>query len=531
MTASERLAEIVIDRCLAIGVSEFVVCAGSRNSPLLLEILSRTESGEVRHWSFFEERSAAFFALGRCRKLGAPVAVVTTSGTAAAELLPAVIEAHYQRAPLLCITADRPKSFRGTGAPQAIEQAGLFGEYARASWDIEAEDLSIANWDRHGPAHLNVCLNEPLLSEAPRSRLRKNVDVGALSRAATERPRPRLKEVISPTRLLVMLGSLTPKQRPEALEFLKNLTCAVILADATSGLLNHADLRNRTLFGGEAIFKTWRPHSVLRIGGVPSFRFWRDLEDLPEIPVVSVLCGGFSGLARESSVVDSFDEIDFYSLSTEIGSPVLELDQKRAHQLIVKMNKSDWSAEPCVIHALACAIPDNSLVFLGNSLPIREWNLTAGRESYRFEIFGNRGANGIDGNLSTFLGLASGPDVDEAWGIFGDLTTMYDLSAPSVLQQLPESTRLRIVVINNGGGKIFSRLSALAGLPDSQKAVIENHHEIRFGAWAEMWGLAYQLVPGGAKIPEELPDRVVIELRPDAEQTEAFWREYQAIDA
>ena len=538
MTKSEELAEIVVDRCLEIGVREFVVCAGSRNSPLVLELLRRGD--EVRVWSFFEERCASFFGLGRSRALGAPVAVVTTSGTAAAELFPAVIESHYQRTPLLCITADRPRSFRGTGAPQAIEQAGMYGGYVSASWDIEADfivagydganvfwddsdEFTLTNWDGYGPAQLNVCFCEPLLSaerrDRSRSGIRENFDhpqAEILTNSAT----------ISPTRLLVMLGSLTQQQQPLVLDFLTQQFDAVILADATSGLLNHEDLSKRTLFGGEGILKTWRPESVLRIGGVPSCRFWRDLEDLSDIPVVSALSGGFSGLARESTLVDSLDQIQIGSLSSEFGQHVLSLDVKRAYSLVRAINQHP-AAEPAMIHNLSCEIPRGSLVFLGNSMPIREWNLTAARESHKLSIFANRGANGIDGNLSTFLGLAA--DVDEAWCVIGDLTALYDLAAPAILQQLPTATKLRIVIINNGGGRIFSRLPVLGDLSNEQKAVTENHHDVRFGAWAEMWGLAYQVVTGGGEYPENLPDRLVLELRPDAEQTEAFWRDYHAL--
>ncbi|MEM7014005.1 MAG: thiamine pyrophosphate-binding protein, partial [Verrucomicrobiota bacterium] len=324
MTKSEELAEIVIDRCLEIGITEFVVCAGSRNSPLVLDILSLGD--EVRVWSFFEERCAGFFALGRSRALEKPVAIVTTSGTAAAELLPAVIEAHYQAVPILCITADRPKSFRGTGAPQAIEQLNLYGDYVVASWDIEADFIVAGydgagvfwddgdrfhlwkDWNGGGPAHLNVCFDEPLLSSerTPRKRsgIRQNSvewpkDVAADETLASS-------ATIPAEGLLVIVGALTPRQRLLVSKFLNNHWDVLVLADATSGLLSPRP-QNQFILGGERILKQWIPKAVLRIGGVPSFRFWRDLEYLPEIPVTSVLCGGFSGLSRSSEILDTLD--------------------------------------------------------------------------------------------------------------------------------------------------------------------------------------------------------------------------------
>lgn len=122
-----QLIQAALRLLAELGVREICVAAGARNAPVLTALL---HSQNIRLWNFFEERSAAFFALGRIHATGRPVAVLTTSGTAAAELLPAVIESHYQSLPLIAFTADRPKSFRGTGAPQAIEQANLFTPYA-----------------------------------------------------------------------------------------------------------------------------------------------------------------------------------------------------------------------------------------------------------------------------------------------------------------------------------------------------------------------------------------------------------------
>ncbi|HEV2719794.1 MAG TPA: thiamine pyrophosphate-binding protein, partial [Thermoanaerobaculia bacterium] len=126
MTNIER-ARRTIAEARARGATDFCVCGGSRNAPLLA-VLSVTP--DVRLWSFVDERSAAFFALGRAKVLGIPAAVVTTSGTAVAELMPAVVEAYYSGTPLIVITADRPARYRGSGAPQCIEQEGIFGAYA-----------------------------------------------------------------------------------------------------------------------------------------------------------------------------------------------------------------------------------------------------------------------------------------------------------------------------------------------------------------------------------------------------------------
>jgi 2-succinyl-5-enolpyruvyl-6-hydroxy-3-cyclohexene-1-carboxylate synthase len=141
-------ARRVIALARELGVEDFCVCGGSRNAPLIAVI--------DRAYSFVDERSAAFFALGRAKLTGRPAAVITTSGTAVAEMLPATIEAHYSGVPLIFITADRPARYRGTGAPQAIEQESIFGVYA-------CRDA--ASWTRRGPLHINIEFDEPLIDE------------------------------------------------------------------------------------------------------------------------------------------------------------------------------------------------------------------------------------------------------------------------------------------------------------------------------------------------------------------------------
>jgi 2-succinyl-5-enolpyruvyl-6-hydroxy-3-cyclohexene-1-carboxylate synthase len=141
-----EIARRLIEDIRTLGVADFCVCSGSRNAPLIAVV------GEA--YSFVDERSAAFFAIGRARRDERPVAVITTSGTAVAELLPAAVEAYYSGTPLVLITADRPARYRGTGAPQSIEQEAIFGVYAARS---------IADWNRRMPLHINVEFDEPLL--------------------------------------------------------------------------------------------------------------------------------------------------------------------------------------------------------------------------------------------------------------------------------------------------------------------------------------------------------------------------------
>jgi 2-succinyl-5-enolpyruvyl-6-hydroxy-3-cyclohexene-1-carboxylate synthase len=191
------------------------------------------------------------------------------------------------------------------------------------------------------------------------------------------------------------------------------------------------------------------------------------------------------------------------------------------------------ASEPGLLAALDRAMGDGAVVFVGNSLPIREWNLVAGGAGRGRSCHAARGANGIDGQLSQGLGV--GAWASESWVVVGDLTALYDLSAPFWLEQLRHpghERRCRLVVVNNGGGRIFSRLPAFAGLGEAQRRVTENRHSARFADWAAMWGLAHVRVSDQAGLaPDRVrawPDEVVVELVPDEDQTRAFWDWWQA---
>jgi len=176
-----------------------------------------------------------------------------------------------------------------------------------------------------------------------------------------------------------------------------------------------------------------------------------------------------------------------------------------------------------LIRWLSHVIPDGSLVFLGNSLPVREWNLAATMQNRDLRCLANRGANGIDGNLATAFGI--GADEEECWVIVGDLTALYDLCAPWVLGQMA-CTKTRVVVLNNGGGRIFSRLSSLKAASGVQRQVMENGHDIGFAHWAAMWKMRYLHVDRQQTLElDQVP--YVIEIAPDFDSTQAFWNEWE----
>jgi 2-succinyl-5-enolpyruvyl-6-hydroxy-3-cyclohexene-1-carboxylate synthase len=294
---------------------------------------------------------------------------------------------------------------------------------------------------------------------------------------------------------------------------------ALVYCEAASGLRDSTAFHDRLVRCGDATLRHLPVQEVWRFGSVPSVRFWRDLESREDVRVEAVTQTGRSGLARLRRTIPSIKKWP------TLGKPVPAVDflardaalYERLGALIDRYSAS----EPALFRRLSVVIPCGAAVFTGNSLPVREWNLCAvyGR-GHRVHVL--RGVNGIDGNLSAFLGCAA--DEEESWCITGDLTTLYDLNAPWMLKQLPERRR-QFVVIHNGGGRIFSRLPSLQGLHPWERNLMANPHNISLRGWAEMWGMGY--VCGGAEVLDNtaaLPDHAVIELHPDADQTEAFWQ-------
>lgn len=514
---NRALAEATLNCLAREGVEDICVCAGRRDAPLLV-ILERACGFRV--FPFFEERSAAFFALGRAKRTGRPAAIVTTSGTAVAELLPALVEAHYCGVRLVAVTADRPRRLAGSGAPQTIEQVGIFGSYVRRCLDIEAgeefpPDLSLAE----GSAHLNVRFDEPLVEPSGQVPAFTIADGQSPSLAPPDFETRLSSFVARVKHPVVVVGPVPGSARDAVGSFVRGLGLPAYL-EATSGLrgdpaLTHLELRSGNS-GIRDLLRRGVCDGVIRIGGVPAARFWRDLDErFRSVPVLSISAVPFRGLERGELVVTSLKHLPPLTPTLERSAELhtsVEFD-RRLEGTIIAALESETLSEVALVRELSRRIPRDAAVYLGNSLPIREWDLAAVREPRHSEVEANRGANGIDGQLSTFFGWSF--DVAERWCILGDLTTLYDLSAPAAA---PRDGRIRLVVVNNGGGQIFRRMF--------NEKIFRNEHRLSFAGWAAMWGFTHVVVDGSSSWFGELPDRVVIELRPDEGASDRFWRRY-----
>jgi 2-succinyl-5-enolpyruvyl-6-hydroxy-3-cyclohexene-1-carboxylate synthase len=521
------------------GVRDVVFCAGARNSPLIA-VLSQTDS--FRRYSFFEERSAGFFALGIARRTGRSVAIITTSGTAVAELLAPTIEAFHTGVPLILVTADRPRRLRGTGAPQSIDQTGIFAKFVEKEFDLEnGEMFSLDQWDQRSPVHLNICFDEPLLdtpvtpftADPSQNDTDYRGHAAARSRASNTDSTARLEKFLeSEGGLLVVVGTLeTQAERSSVARFLSMLRAPAYL-ESTSGLRESAasemhglDLKQLSLRSGERVLAWGLKEKlftrVLRIGGIPTVRIWRNLED-PTVPVrtLSISSLPFSGLSRGEMICAPIAELlGSVSPANQVRSIQIETllaKDREASSELERLLESEPHSEPALIRSLSRLIPADALVYVGNSLPIREWDLAADY-ARPFAVEANRGVNGIDGQVSTFLGIAD--ESRENWAVIGDLTALYDLPGPWALEAR-EPLKTRIVVVNNGGGQIFRRIF--------RNSLFENRHSISFEPWATLWGLSYER---WTQVPSTVPvaKAVIIELVPNEEATQKFWDGYDRI--
>jgi 2-succinyl-5-enolpyruvyl-6-hydroxy-3-cyclohexene-1-carboxylate synthase len=302
---------------------------------------------------------------------------------------------------------------------------------------------------------------------------------------------------------LALIGGLEPTDQQTVRDFLVRFG-APVYAEPLSGLREDDALRDLLITAGERMPGRGDFDGVVRLGNVPTLRFWRDLDESRQtMPVISFSRLRFTGLARgEVHPIESLPK----GSRVAPGKEIFAHDRRRREE-IERILDSEPESELTMLRTLSRELPRSSRIYLGNSLPIREWDLVATRESRSYAYEGNRGANGIDGQLSTFLGWCAPAASNVA--VLGDLTTLYDLNAPWIVPQLDAT--FRIVIVNNGGGRIFDRVASLAAMNSAVRArIIDNAHALRFDQWATMWGITDQ----------------VTELRPDLAATRRVWQRY-----
>ena len=534
----------IIDQFVQGGVDTFVIAPGSRSTPLAL---AAARHPRARVLMQFDERSAGFFALGLARQTGRPTALICTSGTAAANFLPAVAEADLARVPLLLLTADRPPELRDNGAPQTIDQVRIYGSRTRWFSDLPTPDdapslhaylralvaraIAASLAAPAGPVHLNVPFREPLLPD--RALLQELFQQAEQTRSATVQihaPRrllkPKLQELA--TRLaatergLILCGPGTPPDLALLLTRLAERIGYPILADPLSGVRCGQHNRRMVLSAYDAFLrdegfaKRHTPELILRFGAMPTAKpLLLFLQRYPEAHQIIVDEGGGwrepTSLAAEHLATDPgqlcTDLIELLAASEmppthsdHWARPWLIADRMTRETLTRALNSQDRINEPGIFTRLAELLPDGATLFVGNSMPIRDCDTFFPALARRIQIAGNRGANGIDGLISTGLGMAAG-GARPLVLVVGDLSLYHDSNG--LLSARLHALDATVIVINNDGGGIFSFLPQ-AQEQDHFELLFGTPHGLEFAPLAAFYGAHYSLVESW-----ELFDRAV----------------------
>ncbi|WP_066386244.1 2-succinyl-5-enolpyruvyl-6-hydroxy-3-cyclohexene-1-carboxylic-acid synthase [Neobacillus mesonae] len=486
------------------GITDVVVSPGSRSTPMALVMAEHPDLNVHIH---VDERSAAFFALGIAKVTNRPVAILCTSGTAAANYFPAIVEAHYARVPLLVLTADRPHELREIGAPQAIDQMHLYGhhvkwfaemappekseEMIRYARTVGSRAIAIAANAPAGPVHLNFPFREPLIpllddnlfkiTERPKGYVKvQNGDL-TISEKAFGQIAERLK---GKERGIIVCGNIADEQFASSVTRLSERLNFPILADPLSQLRsgkhetdNIIDTYDTFLRNEDAKFFL-KPDVIIRFGAIPvSKALTIFIKENPNADHY-IIDGG--GGWRDPAVLST--DMIFCQETIFCDKLVSQLNDKSASgylhdwQQLNALTKENMTrveeltelSEGKLFYQLAEMLPEGATLFVGNSMPIRDLDSFFLNNEKNIKVMANRGANGIDGTVSTALGAALYSK--SLYLVLGDLTFFHDLNGLVAAKKF--HIDIHIILVNNNGGGIFSFLPQ-AGHP--------KHFELLFG--------------------------------------------------
>jgi 2-succinyl-5-enolpyruvyl-6-hydroxy-3-cyclohexene-1-carboxylate synthase len=542
-----------VDELVRCGLREACTSPGSRSTPL---VLSLVRDGRLRATSHLDERCGGFFALGLAKASGLPVALACTSGTAAANYAPAVIEAYEARVPLLVLTADRPPELRDVGAGQTIDQLKLYGSAAK--WFQEVDDQPAtaerirwlrglacrAFWTaldgRPGPVHLNFPLREPLVLDAPlpagepggggrpggrpwvTRRAPAAAPTGALAEELERRPRA-----------IVVAGRAERDPRlGAALAELAARAGLPLLAEPTSGArrgsaaIAHYD----ALLRDPAFGAARRPELVLRVGDLPTSKPLRQwLHGLGEDTLQIALdpenaWQDPAGAAAMFLASDPRAEIE----AAAGGSPApgwlaswTEPDRAAA-AAIARVLADGGLSEPLVAAELGARLPAEATLVVASSMPIRDVETFFPARDDPPRVLSNRGANGIDGTVSTAFGVAAATDGPVAL-LIGDVALAHDVGGLIAARRL--GLALKVVLLDNDGGGIFDFLP-VAREGEAYERHVATPHGLDFAHAAALYGLGHEPVTSPAELHAALAadGPALIHVRTDRAQNVALHR-------
>lgn len=526
-----------VDELVNSGLTEVVISPGSRSTPLAMTVM---EHPNMKQWVVIDERSAAFFALGMAKQNKRPVALVCTSGTAIANYFPAIVEAFYSRVPLIILTADRPHELRDVGAPQSIDQVKLYGDYVKWFHEMALPDaapkmldyargkasraIHMANQGNAGPVHLNFPLREPLIPDFtlenvwgqdnqvayyPTIEGEKRVDPARLSGL--------IEKLSNKKRGLIVCGPQTNEDFAEAVTSLAAKWQLPVLADPLSQIRagqHHKDLVIEgydAFLRNETIRKKMQPDFIIRFGAMPvakPYLFYINEHADVEQYIVEEHAGYREPAGNRTEFIYAGSKLlcdDLLATDVEMSFDPEWLEEWQAMNQVAKKHLMNASSEPgsitegAAVKRLMEVIPDESSLYVGNSMSVRDLDTFFMTTPKQVSILANRGANGIDGMISSGLGAAATGQPMTL--LLGDLSFFHDMNG--LLAGKHYQINITIVLINNDGGGIFSFLPQ-----QQQKEQFEllfgTPHGIDFTHAIQMYGGTHQVVTNEADLDDAL---------------------------
>ena len=452
-----------------LGVEDVCICPGSRNTPLTIAFSNNQKFNCTSH---IDERSAGYFGLGISKKKNLPTVLISTSGTAIANFFPSIIEANLSKTPIIIITADRPAYLLNTGENQTINQQNIYGNYVRKFQGIGLPNDNLNELTKNiislyessvnnipGPVHINAPFEEPLITK-----LTDNIDP---SKARINLENNEIYnnddfEISNLKESMIICGELSPDENHDSILLLSEFLNAPILADPTSNIRYYKSHKN-IISNYNLFFKNIdiNPNLIIRFGSKPTSKILCDfISNHPNVLLVNKYdifndkANTFIKSDIETFVentLNSFDKIDNNSLCD-----ILTAFQKNVKNQIDSLDIDEMMCEGILIKNILDIIKPDTNLFIGNSMAIREMDDLTMNLDKKINIYSNRGASGIDGLLSTALGISSVSKSNANIAILGDLSFYYDMNALIFASKLNIS--LKLFILNNNGGGIFKQL-------------------------------------------------------------------------
>jgi len=540
MSKLQNCIQSFVEQLTKVGLEHVVICPGSRNGPLIQAFLSQ----KIQHHSVIDERSAGYVAMGMAQQVQKPVAVVCTSGTAAANLIPASIEAYYSGIPILLITADRPPELIDQWDGQCIRQVGLFsnhisGEYSCPDEYSNPENFQQIAMDAYaqcfspngGPVHINVPLREPLYNRAVEHNT--PLDVPNLPpHKSEEKHLEQLKHALaSYDNVLLVNGANFVSGTPEATDW-----SIPVLSDIVSNrkAIENIPHWDALLNGKNGNLADLKPDLLISTGRATVSKSLKQFlrEYKPQKHLHLSLFDFVGDPFKSNPEVLKIVESDLWKLLSELedrnGFKNNWLNNSKAFQQNLPTGNQSWNEMEAVQEILEL-LPKSSIVHLSNSMAVRYASFVLNRPD--LELFCNRGTSGIEGCSSTAVG-ASLVTQKQVTLISGDISFFYDINA-LWQNELPHS--LKIVVLNNGGGEIFNLIEGPANIPEAIPFQTTPHQRSAKTAASE-FGLNYFCASDYMELNHALSEwqqsklACILEIKTNPKRNKEFYTQFKNIE-